>query len=222
MIKNILKLSIIGSILASSLIAKDVAFTTGANISTLGAGLEATVRVNDYLAVRANANYFAFDHDDKIDDINYEGELDMQNFGLLADIYPFPESAFHLSVGAYFNNNDVTGKGTTTGTYKIGDTNYTGAEVGTLTADVEVGDISPYVGFGWDTTANNNESGFGFVFNAGVMYTGKPEVSLSSTGAISSNATFQADLAKEKREFENDIDDFQFYPVLSIGLNYRF
>ena len=81
---------------------------------------------------------------------------------LLADIYPFPSSAFHLTAGLYINNNTLEGKGTTSGNYDIGNTTYSGAQVGTLTADVEVGDFSPYLGLGWDTTLD--------IPNASIVY----------------------------------------------------
>ena len=45
---------------------------------------------------------------------------------------------------------------------------------------------------------------------------------LVASGPIATNATFQTQLANERREIEDDIDNFKVYPILQLGLGYRF
>ena len=82
-------------------------------------------------------------------------------------------------------------------------------------------DIAPYLGLGWDTSFGKNK-GFGFLFELGAIYQGSPKVDLSADGPISSNPTFQIELAKEESNLQSDFDEFKVYPVIAIGLSYRF
>ena len=54
------------------------------------------------------------------------------------------------------------------------------------------------------------------------MFQGVPGVSLTADGTMSGNPAFQADLAKEEADVQDEADKFQFYPVLSIGISYQF
>ena len=54
------------------------------------------------------------------------------------------------------------------------------------------------------------------------MFQGSPEVTLSATGPITSDTTFLAELAKEEDNLQDDLDSYEFYPIISIGINYRF
>jgi hypothetical protein len=45
---------------------------------------------------------------------------------------------------------------------------------------------------------------------------------LIASGPIATNTAFQAQLANERAEIEDDIDNYKVYPILQIGLGYRF
>jgi hypothetical protein len=47
-------------------------------------------------------------------------------------------------------------------------------------------------------------------------------VALSASGTLASDPAFQANLAKERDEIEDDLEPFEFYPVLSLGIFFRF
>jgi hypothetical protein len=93
--------------------------------------------------------------------------------------------------------------------------------VGALSGKVDFDDIAPYVGIGWDTTFGKDNC-FGLVFELGVLYQGSPDVNLVSSGPIASDPTFQAELAKETAALQDDLDEYKFYPVVAVGLSYRF
>ena len=55
------------------------------------------------------------------------------------------------------------------------------------------------------------------------MFTGSPQVNLVSTGGSLSNDTnFQAQLAIEEQNLQNDVDNYEVYPVVQLGLTYGF
>ncbi len=108
-----------------------------------------------------------------------------------------------------------------TASYQIGDTTYNAGEVGTLKGKIDFNDIAPYLGLGWDTSFGKDK-GFGFLFELGAIYQGSPDVDLSADGLLANDQTFQNNLAKEEENMQSDVDDYKFYPVVSLGLNYRF
>lgn len=55
------------------------------------------------------------------------------------------------------------------------------------------------------------------------MFQGSPRVrSLVASGQIATNTAFQTQLANERAEIEDDIDNYKVYSILQIGLGYRF
>ena len=102
------------------------------------------------------------------------------------------------------------------GTYSIGNRNYTGAEVGTLTGKVDFKSTAPYVGIGW---GNATSGRFGIAFDLGIVFQGSPQVALSASGIVASDPTFIQELNRENQELENDISEFKYYPVISLGLS---
>ncbi len=63
-------------------------------------------------------------------------------------------------------------------------------------------------------------NGGGVSLDLGVFYQGTPDVTLNQTGGVV--AVSQADLDAEEKNLEDDLDDFEFYPVATIGIHFRF
>ena len=93
------------------------------------------------------------------------------------------------------------------------------AQVGTLNYTAQWGSALPYLGLGFGTPAAKS-SGFGFLFDLGVGI-GKPTVSLTST-AGGGNAQLQSDLNAQIAKSQDDANKLAVYPVVSLGLAYRF
>lgn len=193
----------------------------GAKVSTLGIGGDVIGRITDSLNLRLGLQGFSYDYDDTYSDIDYDAELKLFSGMLLADLYPFGNN-FRISGGIMLNGNelDVTGK-PTRGTYRIGDTTYPAALVGNLTGTVDFNEIAPYAGIGYGG-AFSDTSNWSFFFDLGVLFQGSPNVTYTANGPLAGNPTFQAELEKERRELEDDIDEYEYYPVLSIGVTYKF
>jgi len=80
----------------------------------------------------------------------------------------------------------------------------------------------PYAGFGWGNAVGKNKR-LGVSFELGVVFQGSPDIELESTGgALSSSPALQAEIAKEEKKIEDDIDDFEYYPVIALGISYKF
>ncbi|NWK79682.1 hypothetical protein [Aquitalea sp. LB_tupeE] len=198
-------------------------FGLGANIGTQGLGAEiATPIYKDSLNLRAGlygANYSVSNRTSG--DVSYSYSLKLFNAGAFADYFPF-EGSFRLSAGLVYNGNkfDVSGNATQ-GSYTLNGHTYTAADVGSINGTVKYQAIAPYLGIGGGNTASS-KSGFKFVWDVGVMFTGSPTVDLSANCSGASAASCQADVAAEKQKLSDDVHKVNFWPVLKLGVAYAF
>ena len=191
----------------------------GVKVGTLGTGLEVNYAVSSMFSVTAGINTFSRGMSQSASGIDYDVDLNLQTIALLANYHPFGGS-FRLTAGAMINNNELSMKADPSATYDIGDLTYTSAEVGTLKAAVDFNRIAPYAGLGW---GHSSGSGIGFTLDIGVLMQGSPNVDFSAKGGtLSSDPAFQAELAKEESNAEDDIKGFDIYPVIAAGINLRF
>jgi hypothetical protein len=192
----------------------------GGSIGTTGGSVEAQMQLTSTVQIRGGYNYLQYGVDDTFDDIAYDGDLDLSTFGAFIDLRPFANS-FIVTAGAYFGDKSLDLSATPTANVEIGNQTFTPAQVGTLNGSADLEDVAPFVGIGWDTTFQG--SGMGFKINAGAMFTGSPDVGLTSTGgSLSNDANFQNQLAIEEQNLEDDIDDYKVYPVIQAGLTFAF
>ncbi len=196
-----------------------------AKMGTLGIGAEYVQPITDHFSLRAGLNFLNWNYDFDESDVEYEGDLKLKTFSLLADIHPFA-SGFRLTGGVMYNGNqiDITAK-PSSGTYEINDVNYPAEAIDSISGEIEFDDFAPYFGIGWgaDPAA---DSPWSFNFDLGILYQGEPDPQL--TGRCSAGiptsvcAQFQANLNAEEKELKSDLEDYRFYPVLSLGVTYSF
>ncbi|MEZ5937805.1 MAG: hypothetical protein R3C52_06250 [Hyphomonadaceae bacterium] len=192
-----------------------------AGLGTTGGAISAEAALNDYFVLRGGYNYFKYGMDDEYDDIAYDGDLDLSTLGAFVDLHPFG-GAFMLSGGAYFGDKALKMHATPTENVEIGDATYTPAQVGTLNMKANLEKAAPFVGLGWDT-AFTGEGPWGFRFVAGAMFTGSPDVNLTSTGGtLSDDPNFLAEVAREEQNLRDDVDDYEVYPVIEAAVSFRF
>jgi hypothetical protein len=185
---------------------------------TLGIGPEVGYRFGTF-GVRGSATFFSFSKDVDSDDINYDGKLKLKSYGASVDIYP-SSGGFRISPGARISRNRVELVATPTAAVEIGGTTYTPAQVGTISGEVRGKNFSPTLTVGY---GNDGGTGFYFGADAGALFQGSPRVrQLKTTGLLATDATFQANLLKERQSIEHDIGRFKVYPILQLALGYRF
>lgn len=190
----------------------------GAKAGTLGLGLEGTWRPVPYLDFRAGFNTFSMDDERSEAGIDYDVDLDLSTFYATANLRA-PLTPFRATVGVFSNSNEVALASRDSSSFTIGSTTFTGDEVGTLRGDVGFDSIAPYAGVGLDFRFIDR---IGLHFDAGVLFQGTPELALNADGAIASDPTFQAELEAERAELQDELDDFELYPVVSVGLSVNF
>jgi len=189
-------------------------------VNTLGADIDVDHAYSDSIAARVGLNYFTYSYDAKKSNIDYDLDLKLKSLALLLDWHP-GQGSFRISGGVLWNGNKVDADAKSSTSYKVGDNTYTSAELGKLTGDIEFNKVAPYLGLGWDTSFGK-DGGWGFVFEIGAVYQGSANVDLSATGTLANDPTFKKDLAKEESDFEDDLSNYKIYPVVALGVSYRF
>jgi len=194
-------------------------FDVGVKVSTLGTGVEVNYPLSSFMTVAVGINKFSKSRTDNVSGNDYDEDINLQTMSVLFNFHPFAGS-FRLTAGAMLNNNELKLATKPGGTYVFNGNTYTTADIGNLDATVDFRRIAPYAGLGLGHSASR---GLGFTLDVGVLMQGEPNVDLKSTGGIlSGDPTFQADLAQAEADAENDIKDFTLYPVIALGISYRF
>ncbi|NTV01530.1 MAG: hypothetical protein HGB04_01915 [Chlorobiaceae bacterium] len=223
--KKLVKSGLISAVLLSgfapALHAGTGDLAIGAKAGTLGIGGEATLGLLPGVNARAGYNAYNYDGSTTKDNIGYNYRLKLGSMPLLLDLHPFPMSGFRISGGFIVNNNRVDATGKPQDSYNIGGTTYTSGQVGTLTGKIEFDSTAPYLGIGWGNAVAKGLP-LTICVDAGVMFQGTPKVSLSANGTLASDPAFKANLAKEEATIRDTTDSLKYYPVVSLGLAYRF
>lgn len=201
--------------------AEDMGLAVSGSVGTTGGSIEGHAQITPWLQLRGGYNYFDYGVDENFDDIDYDGDLDLSNFGVFADLRPFSNS-FVISGGAFIGDKTLDMLATPTANVEIGGGTFTPAEVGSLQLNAELEETAPFVGLGFDTTFQGS-SNWGFRGIVGAMFTGTPTIDLQSVGgALSNDPTFLAEIEQEEANLRNDVDDFEVYPVVQLGLSFSF
>lgn len=200
--------------------AEDGQLALGVTGGTLGIGPEISWRFSERVGLRANGGFFDASRNEELDDIDYDADLKLNSFGAMLDWYPFG-GGFRVSAGGRINNNEIDLEGAPTVDTEIGDTTYTPQQIGTIAGTVKSDSFAPTLSLGY---GGKLAKGLTFSFELGVMMQGSPKIeNLASTGGtLSSNSTFLAQLALEEQRAEDDAKDFKYWPIIQIGLAYRF
>jgi len=194
------------------------------DVGTTGLGLHVATEVAPKLNARVGVNVANYSYDGSTSDIKYDFKLKLATADALLDYHPF-DGAFRVSAGAVYNANKIKAKAKPNGngTYTINDTVYDAATVGNLEGKIDFRKVAPYLGIGWGNAAK--EAGWGFGMDLGVTFQGSPKIDFASTGC-SADATrcaqLNRDVQAEKGKLADEVKDFKFYPVIRIGVSYRF
>ena len=210
---------LVGSAAAAPAHAQRPAIGVAPHVGTMGIGADVALSLHPRITVRAGGNFFPIDFDITASDVSYSFDLPSPQLMLVADVMLL--GPFRLTGGVRFLGNDLEATATLapTETVDIGASTYTGAEVGSLIGVIGANKLAPYVGIGIGNVARR---GFGFFLDLGVAFQGAPEVTLDATGPIADVVSFQTDLDQEIASFEDDIDLYQYYPVVSLGFSIGF
>ncbi len=206
----------------------------GLRAGTLGAGAELGLGLNQYLGLRVGINYLKYSFDSTISDVEYDMEAEFRNGSLLLDFFPLGGN-FKMTGGLFFNDNSIGLSGrpqidSWLGDYASQAENRWGREfldTVQLHGTVDFNAVAPYLGIGWDSNVTRND-GFGVAFELGVLYQGSPQVgeltvsSAKPMDGFANNPAVAKALEQERQEIEDDLEGYEYYPVVTLTLSYVF
>ncbi len=185
---------------------------------TLGLGLEATVGASDYLGFRFGINKMLMSPTVLTDEGSIETDMEWLSYGALVDVHPFG-GGFRLTGGALINKNKFKMKANLDEPVDLNGTEYS---LSALSGDVTFDEVAPYAGIGTGN-AVGADGRWHFSFDLGVMFQGKPTIQAKATASDPSiQGVVDEALNAEIADIQEDADKFQFYPVISVGVSYRF
>jgi hypothetical protein len=225
--KKIIRISVVALLFSNIAMAEGEAQSIGASVGTIGAELEYSriIQPEYNLAVRVSVGgvHWSDDYDDT--DVHYDTDVDLFNMGAILEYHPFA-SGFYIGAGAYYNNSDFSLTATPTGgTYEFNGVEYNAQDAGTVTGDVYgLNKFVPYIGIGYDTSLFSSGNLF-FTFKAGAWYQDSPKVDLVSHNCNNNQINcdkLRYDLDQEEQDINDDIEDYKWWPVIQLGISYRF
>ncbi len=189
----------------------------GGVVSTNGWGGEVKYIFNKHFTIKSSYETLNFSSDYSFNesDINYDATFDYKTGGisLLGD-FNFTRNLY-VSAGILFNDFNPQIKGHAASDLEYGDIIIPASKVGDFEFIIKPGmKVSPYAGIGLRAFFGENKR---VIFNTeiGMFYMGSPEIEIEATGLLAPTA----DPAHGQKEtFENQLEQYKFYPVLKLNL----
>lgn len=192
----------------------------GAPLALVPDTLEGQVEINEYVELRATVDIIRLEpQQPAAEPERGGGDIEFKNLGTFIDVRPFRNS-FVISGGLYTGDKtraDLASAHTGTASNR-----QASGQTGTLHLAAKGDAVAPFIGFGFDSTYKADRR-FGMKLMAGAMFSGTPDVTLTMPGGpLSGDAIILEQLERERQRLEETIDTDDIYPVIQVGLTYKF
>jgi hypothetical protein len=195
-------------------------------VGTTGLGFHMTLPATANVNARIGANYLGRSYLESTAQVDYDLKMTLNTVEALLDWHPL-ENGFRVTGGLAYNGNKInaTGKSNVAGSYIIQGRTYTAANAGTINGSIDFKKIAPYVGIGWGNAIAKEKEGWSAFADVGGLIQGSANTSLTNSGCTAPApicTQLAADIAAEKQALNDKANKFKVYPVLRIGLSYKF
>lgn len=214
-------------------------FAIGVNGGTMGVGVEVATVLSRRTNLRVDGDFFNYSTTLEQDGVTYTPQFKLRNARAMLDVYPF-HGGFRISVGgAAYNQFDVNATASVPGghTVTLNDVDYYSSASDPLHGSASLTYPHKYAGvatIGWGNAIPRSGRHFAFPVEIGAAFTGTPTFALSMAGSacattdpltclpVTSYPDFQTHLTAEQQKIQKDINPFRVYPILQVGVTYRF
>jgi hypothetical protein len=211
-------------------------FALGLKASTLGAGVDAGLRLARRFNVRVGFNAFDYHRNLSNDGISYDSAFRLRSVQALVDWFPFRKS-FHLSGGLLlYNGNHMSAHALVPSNQVLdaGDEAVISDPANPITGKARstARVVPPMVAIGFGNFVPRTRR-VGFSIDVGVVFQGAPHSTLTLRGSacdpsgefcgdIAGDPNIQAESLAARRTIDKDLFFMKYYPFVSLELGYRF
>jgi hypothetical protein len=208
-------------------------YAIGFRASTLGAGIEIATPLAGRINLRSGFNFFAFNDPFSIDGVNYTARLHLQSSQTTLDWFI---GGFHISPGVLYVKNSMSapafvGPGQT---FVLGTQTFLNSVDDPVTGSSSVvfpRTFAPLLLIGYGNLLPRHGGHLSLPVEVGVAYTGAAQINVALNGTacvtngcvnFSQNADAQKFLKQEIQILNEDLKHYPVFPIVSMGLAYRF
>jgi hypothetical protein len=152
--------------------------------------------------------------------IQYDVKLRLLSEPLVLDVYPWKKHSFHVGLGVMFNQNELTGTASYTGTIVIDGHSFSTAQVGSLSMKISQQPVNPYLTMGGNLLYFDRAHRWALAGELGIAYTGDMKVSLTRSG--SDSRSIDDAVSNARHRLQDDANDYAWWPVAKLALTYSF
>jgi hypothetical protein len=219
-------------------IADDTIQSVGISIGTSGTKLEYSGMIYaDYnMSFRVSVGGISWNgsyeeqNEDGSANALYDTDLKIFNVGVTFEYHPF-NNGFYMGAGAFMQDNDLSFEAKPSDGYlTFNGHNYLEDIYGSVSGKIYgLNKVVPYIGIGYDASLYESGNLF-FTFKAGAWYQNAPKIALSAhdcileylPGSFIDCNTLRYDLDQEEEDINEELKGYKWWPVIHIGVSYRF
>jgi hypothetical protein len=211
----------------------------GVTAGSFGIGAELATPLSRRTNLRIDGDFMNYSRTLSQDGISYNGNLRLRNARISYDVYPFG-GGFRLSAGAAVYNQfnaKALANVPSSQTITFNDVDYYSSATDPLHGNASIAysnKVAPTFTFGWGNAIPRSGRHLAFPVEIGAAFTGTPAFNLAMAGSacaspnpetcqsVNSYPDFQSNLNVERNKINNDLAPLRFYPILNLGVTYRF
>jgi hypothetical protein len=209
----------------------------GVKVSTLGVGAEVAARVTHRANVRAGFNVLGYSRTFTKDGIPYDGHLDFRTVEGHFDFFPWG-GRFHVSPGILgYIGDPITAHASIPGgqSFTLGGVTFYSDTTNPThgSGKIDFNGAAPMITFGWGNLVPRSHKHFSVPVEFGIAFQGSAKSTLNLAGNVCTSSgvncrdaatdpTVQTQILSEQNKLNNSMSFFQVYPVISVGVGYKF
>ena len=218
--------------------SESLSFAVGAKISSLGGGVEVGTSLTERLNLRVGGNFFNYTTDSTRDSVNYQGRVRLHTLEGHLDFFPF-HGSFHISPGVlWYYSTPLSASLAAPGgnKFSLGNTDFISDPADPVTGSASFHNhrVAPSVTVGFGNLLPRAAGAhWSFPFEIGAAFHGDPTINIGLRGTAcvpgggpcyiaATDPNVLGPLKQEIQRRQNDISWFKFYPIISMGVGYRF
>lgn len=212
------------------------ALAIAVKVGTGGIGFDVATPLARRFNLRGGASFFSYTQGLTEDGIAINPDIRFRQAAAYLDIFPFA-GKFRISPGfVFYNGNHASATAMVPGgqTFTLNDNTYTSSPTDPVHGSAEISfgkKQAPSLTIGWGNMIPHHGGHFSIPVELGVIFNTAPKFTYDLAGTacyqlvcapVQSDPQTQADLKAEQNDLNNDLYNLRFYPIVSIGLSYKF